>query len=416
MEADMARSLPKIGTLLLIAGTALGLVLAAHGQVPSANPRQQTNYFGSSGGNANDLVGGRCCSATLGSLLVAGAKKFVLSNNHVISAMGSALPGDPISQPGLFDNHCAPKRIVARFTLALRLADNVDAAIAELIDDRMDPKGEIIGIGLPSGQGVPPVVKMKVQKSGRSTGVTHGTIQSIAEIKVSYATSCKGAVEDPMVFKNQILIVGDGTLFADTGDSGSLVMDDKRQPVGLLFASGSTVVAANPIETVNLTTTTIGVIEQLSDKLGAELRFQTEADFKASSTKTDVSAKLVRFQTNADSKRSSTKTQEISSQTRKAFTAEENLFKHFLSEPDVVGVGVGEGTDQQPQLFVYVLKLLSPETLKRAEFNGTEYQGIPTQFVQTEPISAFPLNLPSKKSPASPSSPPPGEGGGACEN
>lgn len=356
------RWVSTIFAITLICVTCWEYVPDARGQAGSSNPKQQTSLFGSSGGNANDSVNGRCCSATLGSLLVGGTKKYILSNNHVIGDLGHAQPGDPICQPGLVDTHCVPKRIVAQFTLASPFTDNVDAAIAELIDGTMDPKGEILGIGLPSSQGVDPIGEMAVQKSGRSTNVTHGTIQSYnANIKVNYNDACRGALTTPVSFTNQIVIVSkDATPFSDNGDSGSLVMTEDRQPVGLLFSSSPTLTAANPIKEV---------LDRLSAKLGATLRFQTDADFKAESAQTS----------------------EFEAHAARALSAKEQLFKYFLSEPSVVGVGVG-GQMEQPQLFVYVLQPLPSAMLKASGLNalGTEYEGLKTQFVQTAPLRAFP--------------------------
>jgi hypothetical protein len=51
-----------------------------------------------------------------------------------------------------------------------------------------------------------------------------------------------------LTFADQILIVGNKGLFSDSGDSGSLIVDQKaKAPVGLLFAGSPTNTIANHI-------------------------------------------------------------------------------------------------------------------------------------------------------------------------
>lgn len=66
---------------------------------------------------------------------------------------------------------------------------------------------------------------MRVRKSGWKTGVTHGIVTSL-DAKLSF---------DGKVFSDQITIYSTGDPFADEGDSGSVVVNDTMQVVGLLF-------------------------------------------------------------------------------------------------------------------------------------------------------------------------------------
>jgi hypothetical protein len=116
--------------------------------VQAATPYRSRNmHFGVSGGNVKDISSLFCCSGTLGSLLHAGTTQYILSNNHVLARQDQAVPGEDISQPGLVDSNCRPATIVADFTRAVKLGNNVDCAIAQLRPGTMDSTGDIQGIG-----------------------------------------------------------------------------------------------------------------------------------------------------------------------------------------------------------------------------------------------------------------------------
>jgi hypothetical protein len=104
------------------------------------------------------------------------------------------------------------------------------------------------GYGTPNSTTVPVSslqIGQAVQKYGRTTGLTQGTIQGLnATIGVSYGS---GHVA---YFRNQIMITPGS--FSAGGDSGSLIVTDDEDcnPVGLLFAGSNTETYANPIDLV----------------------------------------------------------------------------------------------------------------------------------------------------------------------
>jgi hypothetical protein len=126
----------------------------------------------------------------------------------------------------------------------------VDAAIARVrvgtTDFIVDPTGFIVDIGTPSRETVDPGLGMAVKKSGRTTGLTTGTITAVhATIDVTYGSGKTAR------FVNQI-VVGPGNFIAG-GDSGSLMVEDidtNPRAVGLLFAGSSNTAIANPIDDV----------------------------------------------------------------------------------------------------------------------------------------------------------------------
>src|SRR6266704_2471225 len=135
-----------IGTVLF--GVGIGLLMAA---IPNQG---RTQFFGSSGGNVNDISKSFCCSGTLGSLVKdSSGLQYILSNNHVLADTDQAAPGENVSQPGLIDNNCRP-------------ATNVDAALAKLVAGTMNSGGSILGIGAPNSTPVSAKINMGVAKSG----------------------------------------------------------------------------------------------------------------------------------------------------------------------------------------------------------------------------------------------------------
>jgi hypothetical protein len=92
-----------------------------------------------------------------------------------------------------------------------------------------------------------PYIGQSVKKFGRTTRLTTGTVNGInVTVRVCYNSSCSLIA----TFVNQIAI-GSGS-FSKAGDSGSLIAtnDSNAYPIGLLFAGGSGVTFANPIDPV----------------------------------------------------------------------------------------------------------------------------------------------------------------------
>jgi hypothetical protein len=224
--------------------------------------------LGTSGGNAGDKSSNFCCSGTLGALVTRNGENFILSNNHVLGRSDQATAGEPIAQPGLIDSHCAPGNVVANFSQSTQLQNGTsaaaaDAALAEIVPGQVDSTGSILQLGSVScgrAQPAPPAsttilagVGMNVAKSGRTTGLTCGTIGAVSVdgVKVDYQTSCGSGSTFTVTFNNQVIV--DTPSFSDAGDSGSLIVNtETAEPTALLFAgdSNSGITVANPIQDV----------------------------------------------------------------------------------------------------------------------------------------------------------------------
>jgi len=208
-----------------------------------------------------------CTTGTLGARM-SGGGVYALSNAHVYALEGSEPAGgpvttsDPILQPGRVDmteQSCGSvsEREGARIgTLAwwvpiqfdnsttctstnLATCNYVDAAIAgtttanvgtgTLGDGYGQPKQTVLDVTVAN-------LGMRVQKYGRTTGLTKGSLQGVnGTVNICYDTGCAKFVE-------QLIIDGGKGGFIKGGDSGSLLVaaggSDDRKPIGLLFAGG----------------------------------------------------------------------------------------------------------------------------------------------------------------------------------
>lgn len=217
--------------------------------------------LGTSGGNVNDIANGYCCSGTLGSLVQKGGTQYILSNSHVLAgdiASGGngrvSQIGDDVNQPGLVDNSCRTTgtNIVADVSSlsTLNTSANVDCAIAQVRAGMVRTDGAILEIGTLSASTVGASLSQAVKKSGRTTGLTRSSINGLnASVTVGYEDECAGNTFNK-TFTGQILIKNNGSRFLNSGDSGSLMVEDvatNPRAVGLLYAGSSSIAVANPI-------------------------------------------------------------------------------------------------------------------------------------------------------------------------
>jgi hypothetical protein len=192
-------------------------------------------------------------AGTIGARVTNGSNVYALSNNHVYADENSASSGDSVIQPGTFDGGSSPADDIGSLAAFVPIvfstsASNlVDAAIANTTTSLLGNSTLSNGYGTPKSATVAPRVGMRVMKSGRTTGFTKGRIDSInVMVNVGYDNGVAR-------FVNQIIITPGS--FSAGGDSGSLIVsndrgNNKRHPVGLLFAGSTQVTVANPIDTV----------------------------------------------------------------------------------------------------------------------------------------------------------------------
>ena len=221
-------------------------------------------------------------AGTLGCLVKKNNTVYILSNNHVLANSNDASQGDPILQPGNHDGGEQPRDQIARLSefVPIRFEEignenglcsvaafvtsilnalaamtgsktrlrqyritseynKVDCAIA-LPNDSGDVENEILEIGMISGitEGL---LSMNVQKSGRTTGLTTGTIeQTDVTVRVNFGTNRVAIFEDQLM----------AGAMSQGGDSGSVVLDMEKNLVGILFAGSNTTTVINRIQDV----------------------------------------------------------------------------------------------------------------------------------------------------------------------
>jgi hypothetical protein len=350
---------------------------------PSVNQAGQSTpvALGTSGGNVNDITGNFCCSGTLGSLVVRAAKNYVLSNNHVLARRDQAALGEHITQPGLVDTNCTAGTEVATLSQFIKLRTGThpaDAAIAQIVANKVDTTGTVLQFGSVSGgladsappanTTVAPAVAMPVAKSGRTSGLSCSKITlTNVNVTVGYETGCNGGTPFNVNYTNQIDI--ESVSFGAPGDSGSLIVDAlTAQPVGLLYAGSDTDTIANPINTVlanlkdsnNVAPTMVG---------GAQHEVEAcTGNWPAPPRPHDISSwKKIK-----------------DSEVQRVITVKEKHVKELLSIPAVIGVGVGASDKPgKAAIVVFVEKGKKPGAIP------AEVDGVKTRIHETKPFHSF---------------------------
>ncbi len=219
-------------------------------------------------------------AGTLGCLVQKNNMLYILSNNHVLANSNDASIGDPILQPGPYDGGTQQNDTIARLsefvpiqfttgvipcplgnavasvlnTFAAAIGSRtrlqaaasavaqenlVDCAIAQPLNPA-DVTTQILEIGTITGV-VEGTLGMSVKKSGRTTGLTTGSIQQIdVTANVSYGSNKVATFADQLM----------AGAMSQGGDSGSAVLDDQNRLVGLLFAGSNNSTIINRIQNV----------------------------------------------------------------------------------------------------------------------------------------------------------------------
>jgi hypothetical protein len=176
----------------------------------------------------------------------------LVSNSHVFAHSGSAKVGDGITQPGRIDGTAEPVAALLDFVPLKADGSNlVDAAMA-VADPSVDLQpGSIPGIGTFTFTGGDVLPNMNVTKVGRTSGLTRGVITAVEVDHVLVDTEI-----GTMTFDGQIEMRGTEHAFSQPGDSGSLVVTDQGQAIGIVFCgnefanNGLSITYANPLPKV----------------------------------------------------------------------------------------------------------------------------------------------------------------------
>ena len=265
---EVIRNLPRE-----VQGQRVEIELTDKFRAMRGNPHSGTSHtakqtppiqLGTSGGWSKDLANGYCCGGTLGSLVQIGSTQYILSNYHVfesdIVSGGNktvATTGDPIIQPGLIDVNCNVSGAQTVATLVKKSSlpkSNVDCSIGKVVSGMVRTDGAILEIGTISKTTAGAFINQAVKKSGRTTGLSRSSVSGLnATISVTYDNECAGGTAFTKTFTGQIVVANGGSKFLNSGDSGSLMVEDvatNPHAVGLLYAGSSVDAIANPIQQV----------------------------------------------------------------------------------------------------------------------------------------------------------------------
>jgi hypothetical protein len=208
-----------------------------------------------------------CAAATLGCRVKdSGGTVYALSCNHVYALENQGVINQtPASQPSPLDVNCAVISANDFGTLTQFVPidftggnNTADCAIVQTTTALVGNSTPSNGYGTPSSATVAASLGQKVQKYGRTSSLTSGTVNGVnVTILVGYDVG-------NATFVNQIEVIGSRRhpSLGQPGDSGSLVVDSTLHPVGLLFAGGGGLTFCNPIA---------AVLDQLGTKLSSTL-------------------------------------------------------------------------------------------------------------------------------------------------
>jgi hypothetical protein len=188
---------------------------------------------------------GSCHFATPGTLACVVkrvGRHYILGTNHILALLNRGPIGIGVPQPGRLDGGRCAQDVIARLSRFVPIVQEgtnlVDAAIALTSRVRVDPRVlRAGGVRQPlASPETPPVLGLRVQKSGRSTHYRTGRIDAVAvTVDVDFAP-----LGGTFRFSNQFRVRGARRPFSDNGDSGALVTTlPGNQPVGLLFSGNA---------------------------------------------------------------------------------------------------------------------------------------------------------------------------------
>lgn len=169
-----------------------------------------------------------------------------LSNNHVLAADNRGKKYDPKTgrghwtiQPGKYDNGKWRQNRIGQLKDYVPLQKNnnyQDSAICRL-DDEDIADLQIAEVGYINDFNLKPKVNQRIKKVGRTTGKTTGKIIAVnATVRVYYDNGVR-EFEDQIIADN----------LSRGGDSGSLLLDESNNVLGLLFAGSTSMTVYNKI-------------------------------------------------------------------------------------------------------------------------------------------------------------------------
>lgn len=164
-------------------------------------------------------IGTKDASGTLGLIVARGNQKYMLSNNHVLTNPTNTGTRAETLQPGGADGGQPGRDRVGWMQRFVQLKSNqnnfIDAALSIPVRNSiLSPRYATVGV-VP-GHVTSYRVGERFKKVGRTTGLVHGTVDSInTDVEVDYGRA------GTFRFKNQTIVTGTSPV-SNPGDSGSV--------------------------------------------------------------------------------------------------------------------------------------------------------------------------------------------------
>ena len=242
--AGLPRSLDGFPVVVQVTGKLFALPKPDKpGKPPKVDPTDRFARpvpIGVSTGNIDE-----CSSGSIGGRVKHGNTIYALSNNHVYALENEAPIGSNILQPGRLDTKCGdnPNDVIGTLAdfepivFSTSASNKIDAAVALSSTANLGNATPSDGYGTPKSATALATIGLAVQKYGRTTSLTEGTITGInATLNIGYSSGTAR-------FVDQIIVESKKKPFLKSGDSGSLLVvkggQDDRKPVGLLFAANA---------------------------------------------------------------------------------------------------------------------------------------------------------------------------------
>lgn len=180
-------------------------------------------------------------SGTMGCLVGDSDDDYILTCNHVIAANSIHNEGKNVIQPAREYGGRDPRDSIGSVCVFDEVDINrenfTDSAIAKTNRDISDIDVALIGPILGTHT---PTIGENVRKVGASTELTHGVIR---EKNVTISVNFLGR---DVIFKNQITT----SKMSEAGDSGAILVNKRREALGLLMADTETISIYNNIQIV----------------------------------------------------------------------------------------------------------------------------------------------------------------------
>jgi hypothetical protein len=179
---------------------------------------------------------------------------YFLSCNHVLADLNRATLKDPVWHPGARDGGTSSNKVGSLYDYEPILwggisVNRMDAAIAKADPGVILSKAIPGGIGIVGGFDATPGYNIPVRKYGKITGLTRGDLLfHNLSMMLPYSTGVARYVDQYGIVETS----GKRGAFALQGDSGSLVVNNSSEAIGIVTSIASTgdVVVASPIEPI----------------------------------------------------------------------------------------------------------------------------------------------------------------------